>query len=126
MASGRSAPWMMKAASMRWTWLGSLLAMTALAAPALADTPMFAFPSPPIGADADFGTDGFRFTPKVAIEVTALGYYDHDQDGFGTGIGFHPVAIFDFASRSQLTKASVLTDSPVDGLFRYAAIEPLT
>ncbi len=109
---------------MRWTSMASILAVMALAAPALADTPMFDFPPPPFADAAASGTDGFRFRPNVDIEVTALGYYDHDQDGFGTG--FHPVAIFDFATRAQLTKVSVLNASPVDGLFRYAEIEPLT
>jgi hypothetical protein len=107
---------------MRRFFSGVLLTAT-LASPVAADTAMFDFPAPATASSTERGTDGFRFTPNVNIEVTALGYYDHNQDGFTSG--FHPVAIYDFVTKVQLAKVSVQSTSPLDGLFRYAEIEPL-
>src|SRR5690606_20194842 len=102
--------------SMRRLYSGVLLSAL-WAAPAAADTAMFSFPAPTTGASTERGTDGFRFTPNVDLEVTALGYYDHNQDGFTSA--FHPVAIYDFVTRAQLVKVSVQSTSPLDGLLRY-------
>lgn len=108
---------------MRTSLLRSLLAMAVTTAPAAADTAMFSFVAPEMALPTSRGSDGFRFQPNVDIEVTSLGYYDHNQDGYP--VAFHPVAIYDFATKAQLAKVNVTTTSPVDGLFRYAAIEPL-
>ncbi len=108
---------------MRASLLGFLLVTAVMAAPVMADTAMFSFVAPDAALPTARGSDGFRFRPNVDIEVTALGYYDHDQNGFP--VVFHPVAIYDFATKAQLAKVSVTTTSPVDGLFRYATIEPL-
>jgi hypothetical protein len=103
--------------------IGSLILVLASATTSFADTAMFDFPPPPIGADTERGTDGFKFRPNVDIEVTSLGYYDHEQNGFG--VALHPVAIYDFNSRAELVRANVLNESPLEGLFRYVEIEPL-
>ncbi len=108
---------------MRASLLGFLLVTAVMVAPVTADTAMFSFVAPDAAQPTARGSDGFRFRPNVDIEVTALGYYDHDQNGFP--VVFHPVAIYDFATKAQLAKVSVTTTSPVDGLFRYASIEPL-
>ena len=62
-------------------------------------------------------------TPLVDIEVTALGYYDADQDGLTLT---DPVAIYDGVSQNQLAIADVDGSSFLDGSFRYTNITPIT
>jgi hypothetical protein len=108
---------------MRRSILGLFLACVAAASFAEADTAMLSFNDPGTGDPAARGSDGFRFTPNVDIEVSALGYYDYKQDGFPTSQ--HPVALYDFATKERLVRVVVNTASTLDGIFRYTAIEPL-
>jgi len=108
---------------MRTSFLTGIFVVAALVSAAAADTAMFSFDPPAAAVATAGGTDGFRFQPNVDIEVTSLGYYDHNQDGFEGAI--HPVAIYDFATRARLVRVVVDNLGTVDGLFRYAAISPL-
>ena len=69
------------------------------------------------------GNDGFQFQPNVDILVTALGYYDRDQEGLALT---HAVGIYDVSSQSLLATTTVGPGSTLDGLFRYTAIDPLS
>ncbi len=109
---------------MRRSIFGILLAWSAASTFAMADTPMFSFAPPAIADPAAEGTDGFRFRPNVDIEVTALGYFDHLQNGFPVSKQ-HPVALYDFATKQRLVRVVVNTASTLEGIFRYTAIEPL-
>ncbi len=108
---------------MRRFILGIVLAC-AFATFAGADTAMFSFDPPAVAEAAAEGTDGFRFSPKVDIDVTALGYFDHLQNGFPVSKQ-HPVALYDFATKQRLVRVVVNTASTLDGIFRYTAIEPM-
>ena len=67
-------------------------------------------------------TGGLEFVPWVDIEVSALGYYDHGQDGLRND---HNVVIYD-SSRAAVTSTVIVNGtSDLDGLFRYEPIEPV-
>jgi hypothetical protein len=69
------------------------------------------------------GNDAFAFVPWVDIEVTGLGYYDHDGDGLVTE---HMVGIFEESSRELVTPAvSVDSESELMGSFRYEPVPPV-
>jgi hypothetical protein len=87
-----------------------------------ATTIAFTFVNPPTGTTSSLGNDGFRFTPNVTIWVTALGYYDRNQDGLTLQ---HPVAIFDLTTTNQVAAATAGPGSTLSGLFRYTAITPV-
>ena len=89
----------------------------------LGQTTAFTFAVPDEGVDSVSGSDGFRFNTTVDIQITDLGYYDHDGDGLTLG---HTVGLFDFDSQQLLQSAEVNESSFLDGAFRYTAIEPFT
>ena len=66
-------------------------------------------------------SDGFEFIPVVDIEVTALGYYDHQGNGL---IRSHPVGIFDTATQARLTVATIDNADALEPAshFRYEAL----
>ncbi len=101
----------------------SVLACTTLSLPVTA-TPItaFQFPEPPPLMQSVTGSDGFRFTPTININVTALGYYDANQDGLALA---HPVAIYQYDTQTQLALATVDQASTLEGSFRWAPITPL-
>src|SRR5438477_5121286 len=96
--------------------LGLLLGGTGRVQAAIA----FTFPDPATGQSSVTGNDGFRFTPTVEIVITALGYYDRDQNGLTLD---HGVAIFDVATQLPLEMTTVGpgTNNLVD-LFQYVPI----
>lgn len=70
------------------------------------------------------GNDGTSFTPKVDIQVTDLGFYDHNQDGLERD---HTLSLYDFDSREFLASVNVGPDTTnLNGLFRYEPIAPIT
>jgi hypothetical protein len=84
----------------------------------------FTFPDPATGTSSAVGTDGFEFQPGMDILVTALGYYDRNQDGLTLN---HQVAIYDVASNAQLVLTTIgpSSGSFLSGLFQYNTISPL-
>ena len=106
--------------------LGALVVVVLLsivtAQMARADIAAFTFQDPVSGTVSVTGNDGFKFQPNVDILVTALGYYDRDQDGLALT---HPIAIFDADSQSLLATTTVGLGSSLDGSFRYSLITPL-
>ena len=113
-------------------FLAVFLALTSTRA-AQAQTIAFTFDDPLLqcpgendtgcAAPSATGVDGFKFRPTADIQVTDLGYYDHDQDGVTL---VHPVGIFDFDSQTELASVDVDAASFLDGVFRYSPIAPLT
>jgi hypothetical protein len=101
----------------------ALFAVADLGRPLKAST-AFLFPDPATGTSSAVGTDGFEFRPDTDILVTALGYYDRNQDGLTLA---HPVAIYDMNSGSQLALTIVGpgSGSSLLGLFQYKTISPL-
>lgn len=68
-------------------------------------------------------TGGLEFVPWVDIEVSALGYYDHGQDGLRND---HKVVIWDYFGAKTVTPTVVVTSASVlDGQFRYEPITPV-
>jgi hypothetical protein len=67
---------------------------------------------------------GFVFTTNQEVSVTALGYFDEDQDGFLTN---HEVGIFD-VNGALLISAILNAGSghPLEGHYRYKAVTPIT
>ena len=68
-------------------------------------------------------TNGWEFKPMVDIQVTHLGYFDDGGDGLRHP---HPVGIFDVSTQKLLVKTTVETNSPRDGAYRFARIQPVT
>ena len=68
------------------------------------------------------GTGGLQFVPLVDIEVSALGFYDHGQDGLRND---HKVVIYDSYKKTVTPTVTVGDASELDGLFRYEPIEPV-
>jgi hypothetical protein len=67
---------------------------------------------------------GFVFTTNQAIDITALGYYDEDHDGFLTN---HEVGIFDESGALLIsTILNAGTSSTLEGHYRYNAVSPIT
>lgn len=102
------------------TILGAVLC---LAFNAYGQTTAFTFEVPSEGVESVSGSDGFRFNTSTDIQVTDLGYYDHDGDGLKLN---HTVGLFDFDSQELLVSADVNDTSFLNGAFRYTAIEPFT
>ena len=68
-------------------------------------------------------TGGLEFVPWVDIEVSALGYYDHGQDGLRND---HKVVIWDYHGVKTVTPTVIVTSaSDLDGQFRYEPIAPV-
>src|SRR5215471_16771804 len=95
----------------------ALLGGAVLSRPLSAGT-AFLFPDPANGTAASTGTDGFEFQPNTDILVTALGYYDRDQDGLSLR---HQLAIYDMSTGNQLASTAVGNGSGgyLLGLFQY-------
>jgi len=87
-----------------------------------ASTTAFTFVDPPTGTNSALGNDGLRFTPSMGMLVTALGYYDRNQDGLALQ---HSVAIYDLATQKQIVSATVGPGATLSGLFRYQAVTPV-
>ena len=68
-------------------------------------------------------TIGWGFTISQPLTVNQLGYYDNGQDGF---VFDHDVGLFRVSDMSLITSATVTTADPLDGLFRYTNIAPVT
>jgi len=86
----------------------------------------FSLPQTPCCAGLVNGVDGFDFTPRTDIIVTALGWYDHGADGLNNP---HPVGIYLTATQQLVAPAAtVTTQSPLDTAtsFRFEPIAPLT
>lgn len=66
---------------------------------------------------------GYAFTPTADIQVAALGYYDAGQNGF---IENHDVAIFDAITKVVMVDTLVTNGDPLQGLFRYHSVAPVT
>ena len=81
--------------------------------------PAFQFPSSSPTEISLGGTDGFIFTANVNMDVTALGYYDHNQDGLSLS---HDIAIYDYDTETLLASATADSSSFLDGLFRYTSL----
>ncbi|MFC7337478.1 hypothetical protein ACFQY0_09850 [Haloferula chungangensis] len=73
-------------------------------------------------ASTEQGVDGFEFIPVVDIKLSALGYYDHEGDGF---LRSHPVSLYKVSSQTLLASATISNTTPIDPAsnFRY---QPLT
>lgn len=68
-------------------------------------------------------TIGWSFTVSTGILVTALGFYDQTpSNALGQN---HQVGIWS-AGGTLLVSATILTNDPLDGSFRYSAITPIT
>ena len=105
-------------------WLSYVvLCVVALLVPTASFSAAIDFASAPVAHDSQLSL-GFVFTTNADVEVTSLGYYDEDQDGFLTN---HEVGIFN--SNGQLLISTMLTagsESHLDGLYRYRAVTPIT
>jgi PEP-CTERM motif len=110
------------------TFLTAAAALAVLAAtPALA-APAYTFASAPISFDTQLSL-GFTFTANTNFNVTSLGIYDDQGDGF---ITFHDVGIFagDGAAGPGALLASTTFATGISGVlgandFRYQTIAPL-
>jgi hypothetical protein len=67
------------------------------------------------------GTVGTDFTPRVDVEVSALGFFDGNGDGLRQA---HRVGIFDRDSEHSVLEALVSSDSTLEGAFRWESVEP--
>jgi len=92
----------------------------------------FHFTDPPAGQVSVQGNDAFEFTPTQNLLVTALGYYDRNQDGLALQ---HQVAIYAVATDTQLAVATLGPLPATNGgfstpffgpNFTYEQPEPLT
>lgn len=110
------------------TKVGILCLLTAFACTAHAAAPAFLWD----GQGADLFSDddgpftiGFQFRSSTAIEVTALGAYDHLGNGF---IDEHTVAIWAAGNTTPLVTATIPAGqaSTLVGAFRYVDIASLT
>jgi len=86
-----------------------------------ADTAVSLTPDPGQVSTGDWSL-GFLFSVNSAINVTQLGFFDDNGDGLASS---HDVGIYT-TSGSLLVSATVSTSDPLDGLFRYVGISPLS
>ena len=102
--------------------LGAAAALLLIAGAAHAQTTAFDFNTAPTSADSDY-TLGVKFTANEAINVTALGYFDADGDGFATA---HTLGIFDSAG-TLVTSTTIGSGvaAPLDNKYRYVSISPV-
>jgi hypothetical protein len=66
-------------------------------------------------------TVGWQFTPVIAVTVTALGFYDADQNGL---VNAHPVGIFGPSGLVVSGTVPAGTAGTLDGLFHYTDVAP--
>ena len=90
-------------------------------------TPVAAFTFPadqePQSGGTGGNTGGLEFVPWVDIEVSALGCYDHGQDGLRND---HKLVIWDYFGAKTVTPTVIVTSaSDLDGQFRYEPIAPV-
>jgi len=90
-------------------------------------TPVAAFTFPadqkPQSGAGEGSTGGLEFVPWIDIEVSALGYYDHGQDGLRND---HKVVIWDYHGVKTVTPTVIVTSASVlEGQFRYEPIAPV-
>lgn len=103
------------------TLLATAALVAAAAAPAAAvTTPAWEFTGPVTGFSNNAWNFGTRFTAQ-SFRVTALGYFDANQDGFSSD---HEVALYD-ASGTLLRSATVTSAAALIGNFRYVNVAPL-
>lgn len=108
---------------MNWNLSVMTCVFGALLAPAASFGAAIEFTSAPVWHDSQLSL-GFVFTTNRAIDVTALGYYDENEDGFLTN---HQVGIFD--GDGALLISTVLnagSTSSLEGHYRYNAVSPIT
>ncbi len=67
---------------------------------------------------------GYTFSVSEALDITALGFYDANQDGLGVA---HTVAIYSFGVSDALVTAEVPagTGGTLDNYFRFVPIAPV-
>jgi hypothetical protein len=81
------------------------------------------FTNAPVSHDSQLSI-GFVFTTNEAVNITSLGYYDENQDGFLTD---HEVGIFD--SNGQLLVSTILaagSGASLVGHYRYSSVPAIT
>lgn len=61
---------------------------------------------------------GYEFTVNSAINVTHLGFFDYEENGFGTS---HDVGIYT-STGTLLASTTVTSADPIENLFRYHAL----
>jgi hypothetical protein len=108
---------------MNWNSFVVTFIVAALFAPATSFAAAIEFTSAPVAHDSQLSL-GFRFTTNEALDVTSLGYYDDNQDGFVTS---HEVGIFD--ENGALLISAVLgagSTASLDGHYRYVPVTPIT
>jgi hypothetical protein len=84
------------------------------------------FISGTLGGDPSFkGTVGYRFTASTALTVSALGFFDDQEDGL---LSSHEVGIFAATSQQLLGSATIAAGSSayLQGGFRWVSISPFT
>ena len=108
----------------RETFLAAALYLFAAARPAAPTVVQaFDFPQPVSAANTVTGNDAYYFTPTVNIRITALGMYDHNQDGLTQS---HPVNLYEVSSSSVIASVNVGgADGFISGVFRYLSIPPV-
>lgn len=97
------------------------LALAAFLIPAASFGAAIEFTDAPVAHDSQLSI-GFMFTTNQAVSVTALGYFDENQDGFLTN---HEVGIFDL--NGTLLVSSLLsagTSGMLEGHYRYNTVNP--
>jgi hypothetical protein len=103
----------------------------ALNAPAQTAVPAFEFSSPGVTTPLDCGNwdnYGYEFNLTQEVEIVALGFYDHGQNGLTAS---HPVGLYAKATGGPwgegplLVRTNVTAADPLIGHFRYRAIAPL-
>jgi hypothetical protein len=109
-------------------------ALTLLAAPFVA-TPARALSIGPalqsfipgtLGGDPSFrGTAGYRFSTSRDLTISALGFFDDQEDGL---LSSHDVGIFAAGSQALLASTTIAAGSSayLQGGFRWAALTPFT
>lgn len=93
---------------------------TSLLGAARADEIAIAPPDTPHNGFAAGLVFGWQFSPNQDIRVTALGWYDHEHDGFHNGS--HAVGMFRTSDESLLVDALIESDSALEGDYRYESV----
>ncbi|MEP7072377.1 MAG: DUF4082 domain-containing protein [Verrucomicrobiota bacterium] len=66
---------------------------------------------------------GYLFRPKRDIQLSTLGYYDDNRDGFKES---HLVGIFNATTKSLVASTLVSNADPLRGYFHYHPVPPVT
>src|SRR5436309_1122273 len=90
--------------------------------PAHAAAPAIDFTAPTVDYTVGAWSLGWAFSTNTDVDVTALGFYDDNQDGL---MEAHRVGIFDSA-QNLLVFGEVNPASPLIGWFRYRDVTPIT